>query len=221
MGRRQLGSWLFTLGILIGCARFGVGAEKSTADEPARTATPFGVPDERACAEALKLVRQTFSSDYATAQTLPTRSALAQRLLREAVETKDDKPARYVLLCEARDLAAKGGDAATACRAIDLLAGQYGVPPSEMTLATLSNIYRVALTPQNQEALVRCSLAAADGALSRDDYDMAGRLASLADNAARKLQRVVLMTDASEKVKEIAWAAGSSRRRGRRSKSLE
>jgi hypothetical protein len=205
MRRRQLGLWLFTLVVLSACAAGGFGAEKL---DDAHPAAPFGVPDDEACARALKLVKQTFAGDYAAAQTLPLRAALAQRLLREAVETRDDKAARYVLLCEARDLAAKGADAATACRAIDLLAGQFGVGPSEMTLAALSNIARVALTPQSQEALVHCAMAAADGAVARDDYDMAARLAALAEGAAKKSQRVVLVTDAGEKVKEIAWAAG-------------
>jgi hypothetical protein len=172
---------------------------------------PFGAPDEGAVARSMKLIRQTFEREYAGATSVAARAALAQRLLKEAVETKEDKPTRYALLCEARDLAAKGADAATACRAIDLLAAQFGVTPGEMTVAALSGVARIALTPQSQEALARAALAAADQAVARDEYELAGRLAAVGEAAAAKLQRVVLLTAAQEKVREVNWAATEHR----------
>src|SRR4051812_28495269 len=87
MRGRQLGSWLITLflpAILI------------ASDKPAG---PFGVPDDDAIAKATRLIKQTFAQDYAAATTLPQRATLAKRLLKEAVDTRDDTPARYALLC--------------------------------------------------------------------------------------------------------------------------
>jgi hypothetical protein len=168
---------------------------------------PYGVPDEEAVAKETKLIRQVFAKEYDGARTLPDRAALARRLLKEAVETQQDTPARYALLCEARDLAAKSADGATACAAIALLAKDYGVAPGEMTVAALSAASRVALTTPTQEGVARSAMAAADEALSRDEYDVATKLASIAEAAAVKTQRIVLLTDARDKKHEINWAS--------------
>jgi hypothetical protein len=184
-----------------------LSASLSFAAETDKPTPPFGVPSDDALAVATALVKRTYATDYAAATTLPLRTLLAQRLLKEALDTKDDTPARYVLLCESRDLAARAADAPTACRAIDTLAKFYGVSPGDMTVAALSAAARVALTPQAHESLVRCALTAADAALARDDYTVAARLAAVAESVAAKAQRVVLLTDAQDKVKEITWAA--------------
>jgi hypothetical protein len=195
MRGRQLGSWLLTLFL----PAFLIAAEKPVG--------PYGVPDDDAVVKATKLIKQTFAQDYVAATTLPQRATLAKRLLKEAVDTRDDTPARYALLCEARDLAAKSADAPTACRAIELLSQTYGVASGEMTVAALSNVSRVALTLPSQEALAHSAIAAADQALSRDDYDVAARLAALGEAAAIKTQKIVLLTDAQEKRREITWAS--------------
>ncbi|HEY7115897.1 MAG TPA: hypothetical protein VH475_04895, partial [Tepidisphaeraceae bacterium] len=197
MRLRQLGTCLITLLIL--CRALHAADTKADA--------PFGVPSDDAIAKATKLVRQTFATEYAAATNLTQRAALARRLLKEALDTKDDVPARYVLLCECRDLAATSADAPTACRAIDQLVKTYGVAPGEMTLSALSTAARVALTAPGQESLARCALLATDAALQRDDYDLAARLATLAEATATKSKKIVLLTDAQEKVKEVNWAA--------------
>jgi len=199
MSTRQLG--LYVLAILL------LAPPIQAADSTDKPPPPFGVPSDDALAAATALVKRTYAQDFANATTLQLRTTLAQRLLKEALDTRDDTPARYVLLCESRDLAARAADAPTACRAIDTLAKMYGVPSGEMTLAARSAAARVALTPQAHESLVRCALAAADAALARDDYSIAPRLAAVAESVAAKAQRVVLLTDAQDKVKEITWAA--------------
>src|SRR5260221_13153009 len=164
---RQLGITVVTL--LISSLLFA-------AETTSTTTGPLGIPDDDAIAKANRLIKQTFAQEYAAATTLPLRAALAQRLLKEALDTRDDTPARYTLLCESRDLAAKSADATTASRAIDQLSQSYGVAAGEMTLAALSTASRIALTLPSQESLARCALAAADQSLTRDDYDIAARL---------------------------------------------
>jgi hypothetical protein len=170
-------------------------------------AAPLGVPDDAAVAKAAQMIKHTLAAEYLAATTMPGRAALAQRLLREAIDTRDDVVSRYALLCEARDLAAKSAESSTACRAIELLSQAYGVSAAEMTLAALMTANRVALTPASQESLALCAIAAADRAAGRDEYELAGRLAALGEAAAAKAKRIVLLTDAQDKVKEIAWAA--------------
>jgi hypothetical protein len=193
------------LGYLVPLLLTLVAATTKPTTQP--TETSFGVPSDDAIATATALIKKTFAQDYAAAPTLPHRATHAQRLLKEALDTRDDTPARYVLLCESRDLAARAADAPTACRAIDALAKTYGLAPGEMTLAALNTAARIALTPQAQETLARSALLATDAAMQRDDYDLASRLASLAASVAQKAGKIVLLTDAQDKAREVAWAA--------------
>jgi hypothetical protein len=193
--RQSVGMWLVTL--LLPSILIAADVERA----------PFGVPDDQAAAKATKLIKQVFAQEYGAATTLPKRAELARRLLKEAIDTRDDTPARYALLCEARDLGAKAADAPTACRAIELLCQNYGIAPGEMTVAALSNASRVALTLPSQEALTRSAMGAADQALSRDEYDVAARLAAVAEAAAVKTHKIVLLTDAQDKGREINWAS--------------
>src|SRR5881392_2685798 len=89
MPTRQLGLSLIAVVLASGLA---LGAEVST-EKPA---PPFGVPGDEALAAATALVKRTYSQEYATATTPQLRTVLARRLLKEALDTKDDTPARYV-----------------------------------------------------------------------------------------------------------------------------
>jgi PA14 domain len=166
----------------------------------------LGVPDSEAIARATALIKKTFAEEYAAARTPIQRAALASRFLKEAVQTRDNPPARYVLLCEARDLASKSGDAKVACRAVEHLSKHYGVAAGEMALAALSEVGRSALTPAAHESLARCAMAAADQAIVRDEYDLAGTLAALAQSAAERVKKITLLGEAQDKVREVAWA---------------
>jgi hypothetical protein len=88
------------------------------------------VPSTADLAKAKKLVKELLGSEIAN--TKPAgRPALAAKILKQADEAKDDAAGRYVLLCEARDMAAKGGDPLTAARAADDLALEYQVGAGE------------------------------------------------------------------------------------------
>ena len=55
----------------------------------------------------MQVIKQIFASDYAAAKTAEGKADLLKKLLAQAENTNDDPAAKYVLLCEARDLAAK------------------------------------------------------------------------------------------------------------------
>lgn len=168
---------------------------------------PAGVPDPESIARATRLVKTTFREEYGTLTTPARRASLAQRLCREADQTRDDPVARYVLLCEARDLAAGAGDASTAARAIGELSRLYGVAPGEMIIAALAISARNAALPAAHETVARCAMIASDEAIIRDEYEIAGRLAAIAQSEAARAKRPSLLAEAQDKVKDAAWAA--------------
>src|SRR5262245_60920295 len=93
-------------------------------------------PDAAAQKNAEKLVRDIFKDEYNRKDAV-SRRALAQKLIKQAGETADDPTSRFVLLSEARDLAADGGDVRTALAAAQQLAKTYAVDPAGAKRAVL------------------------------------------------------------------------------------
>jgi WD40 repeat protein len=168
--------------------------------EPAKPRRP--VPDEAKQVEALKLIRDLYKEEYAKRK-LADRLALAAQLLDKARETDDDPVARFVLLCESRDLAAQGGDAVAVLVAIDELAKEYTIKPLEMKVTFLTAAGRNAHTPAANKVLAESFLLLVDEALAADNFEVAERLASLADAAAHKTTHVALVTQVQARDKEV------------------
>src|SRR5437667_417142 len=82
------------------------------------------IPDDAAVKEAEKTIRSLFKDDYAK-RSPADRGALAKNLLKQAMDTKDENAARYVLFRESQDLAARIGEIETAFRAIDEMCRIY------------------------------------------------------------------------------------------------
>jgi WD40 repeat protein len=168
--------------------------------EPEKAKRP--VPDEAKQVEALKLIRDLFKEDYAKRK-LADRLALAAQLLDKARETDDDPVARFVLLCEARDLAAQGGDAVAVLVAIDELAKEYTVKAIDMKLTALTATSRNAHSPAANKVLAESFLLLVDEALAAENFEAAERLTSLADAAAHKTTHVALVTQTQARDKEV------------------
>src|SRR4051812_21482678 len=63
------------------------------------------VPDEKAIVETIKLVKDVYSDDLATARTSEQKVALGKKFLGLAKTSADDPTAQYVLLRQANALA--------------------------------------------------------------------------------------------------------------------
>src|SRR5205823_1696113 len=114
------------------------------------------------------------------------KKALAQKLLTLAGETADDAAARYVMLRDARDLAAEVGDLPLAAQAIDALARGYEVDPAAAKVALLEKVVAGTTISATLKTANELAAAGADAAFDADDYADAVKLAQLAATAARK-----------------------------------
>jgi len=185
------------------CAVCAGLAAAAAAPATRATSSAPAVPDEKAIATAQRLMREVFAAEYAAADT-SGRRALARKFLRQACFSEEDPAARYVLLCEARDIAARNGDPETSFRAITQLTARYGTDPVPMTLAAMSVACR---STADAEAL--CSAATicmniAERSAMRDDYAAAQRLLSLAGLAAGRAQNVSLLAAVEARTRERA-----------------
>src|SRR5687767_7458432 len=124
-------------------------------------------PDAAAQKNAEKLVRDVFKDDYARKDPA-SRRGLAAKLLKQAGETKDDAVARFVLLSEARDIAADAGDVRTALAAAQEQARLYAVEAAAAKRAALDRVRKNA-SAVDATALAEAYLQVADEALAAED----------------------------------------------------
>jgi hypothetical protein len=184
-------TWLLAASIVLGCASTSVKADDL-----------LPVPDAAAQAKAEKLIKDLFRHDYLTAKRA-SRLALAQKLWDQAAETKDDPVARFVLLREAQDVAAKAGDVVGAFKAVAELAKFYAVHPAEIKAGVLELAKRSIHVPLSAADAVRLALAVALEAADEDDFPTAARLLKVAEAAAPVTKNVALVTAVRARAKEI------------------
>jgi hypothetical protein len=159
-------------------------------------------PDAAAQKAAEAQIRDIFKAEYAR-HAPADQQALAAKLLQQAVETKDDPVGRFVLLREARDLAAQAGDAATALAAVDRMAAAYAVDALPLKTAALAVAGRILRTPEAATQVAQAYLALAGEAEDADQYEAAAALASKAESAARTGKDAALADEAQSRRKEI------------------
>ncbi len=109
-------------------------------EQPAAAEAKLPIPGADARRESLKLVRELYKDDFAQAKQPDAKGALAEKLLNESQQTKDDATALYVVLREARDLAVDAANPAIAERAIGMLASRYAVEPLQELTAALEEM---------------------------------------------------------------------------------
>jgi hypothetical protein len=155
-------------------------------------------PHEAVQKDAEKRIKEAFQSEYAARKPAEKR-ALARKLIETARETRSDPGMKFVLLREARDIAADSGDARQSMLIIDDMALWFTVSDLEMRVAALEACGKKADEPADLEALVRESLPLLDAALDRLDAAAGKRLVEAAKGAARKAQNPWLMFHVEER----------------------
>src|SRR5262249_21141414 len=167
-----------------------------------------GIPDAKAQAKVEALLQELFKEDYAKAAQDPVaRVRLANTFLTEGRETDDDRAGRYVLFRGARDLAARAGDAPVAFQAIEDLAKDFGLTPSDvfqMKINALMTASKAVASPDAYYTVVDSALVLLEDALAADNFEAAQHLADTAKAAAVKLRNVPLVYSVVKRQDEVA-----------------
>jgi hypothetical protein len=187
----------------IGPGPVGQAASKggATEAEPKSEGKRLAVPDEQAQAKVLKVIKELYKADYAKRKPQEMLE-LAAKLTQEAADTKDDPAARFVLLREASELAARAGDATVTLQTVDELAREFDIDVLALKAERLAAVIPAATPTANLAAAEAC-LTLLDEALAADDYEQALRLVSLATDAARKARSTALTSRAEARSKEV------------------
>lgn len=156
-------------------------------------------PARKEVQAAEQSVRAAFKDDYAR-----KTPELPVRLLQAAVQTQQDPAGRYVLLREARDLAAEAGLAGIAAQAVDALLKEYELDRKAALTALCGVLNRTVKTPGALRAYAQACRRWSDAAAADDSFEAAGQLLGHADGAARKARDVDLTASLQERSKELA-----------------
>ncbi len=166
------------------------------------------IPTKEAQARIEKLLDELYKDDFLKAEKdTVLRARLAQTLLFEGKETKDDSAGRYVLFSRAQALAAQAGDVNTALQAADELASDFALPPgaiAQMKIKMLQQAAKADGAPaEAYHSVIERSLAVLDETLDADNYPASLDLIAAAESAARKLKSIVLTVSMRKKQEEI------------------
>jgi len=163
------------------------------------------VPDQAAQAKALALVLDIFKGDIAAAKEPEQKTKVAAELLQQGKECKgkEETAARYVLFGQARDLAAKAGDATLALTAVEEMARDFDVDALGLKAAALAQVVEATTTKEAGKNLVDLTLPLIAEALDADNYEVALALGKVAVEAAKKSKMLSLVTSVQKRNEEI------------------
>jgi uncharacterized protein (TIGR03067 family) len=160
-------------------------------------------PAREAVEEAAKEVKKIFKKEYEDAREDPAaRVKLAGTFLTQARETKDDPPSRYVLLREARDLAASGGDLTLAGEVIEEALSSFSLDAGHFRAGAVLAAAPV-VTGAKSKAVAEMALDVLTQVLQQDDLDTARQLLKAASEAAGRTKSLTLVTRVEARRKEV------------------
>jgi hypothetical protein len=166
------------------------------------------IPSKEAQAKVEGLLQELYKDDLAKAEKDPIlRGRLAQTLLFEGKETKDDAAGRYLLFTKAHELAAQAGDVSTALQAADELAQGFLIPSGtifQMKIKMLQQASKVVGAPNDAyQSVIDRALVILDDTLDADDFPSSLELIAAAEQAGRKLRSLNLVVSLRKKQEEI------------------
>ena len=166
------------------------------------------IPSKEAQAKIESLLQELYKDDLIKAEKdAVARARLAQTLLFEGKETKDDAAGRYVLFSKAHQLAAEAGDVNTALAAADELASDFVIPPGtifQMKIKMLQQAAKADGAPADAyKSVIDRTFVILDDTLDGDDYPSSLALIAAAEQAAKKLQSLNLVVSVRKKQDEI------------------
>lgn len=188
----------------------------ATTAAPAAGAVPPGndrlpVPNEAEQGKSLALVRDLYKEQFDRAATKSQKSTLANKLVDEAMATKQDASGQYVLFTVAKRIAVQVGDVDTAFHAIDGIAAHFQVDAWALKSDALHSLAESTKSKVEWQTLAAAALHAVDSSIDTDDYAMAKQLIDFASDAARKARDGKLIRRITEKGEEVEGAVEAHR----------
>ena len=147
----------------------------------------FAIPDPLSLEQARKLVRDLYQKEYESRKDAQQQRAVAQRMLKQADEMKDDPAGQYVLLEVALKIATRVGDTSTAITAVEQLVENFKVNDLEMTHETLVALAKKDRDHASSSQVLAKARGLIEQAIREEQFETADSLCQIASAAARQL----------------------------------
>lgn len=165
--------------------------------------TRLVVPDKADIAAKEKEIRDIFADEYKS-QKPEVKATLAAKLRQSSMESKDDSTMRYVLLNEARTNAIQGGSVKMAVELTNEIVKDYDVSDGDERFALFSKLLvGVNRDPKYGMSVVEELRNALENLQEHDEYEVALKLVNMVLPAARSLRDQALLTEMSQRSKEL------------------
>jgi tetratricopeptide (TPR) repeat protein len=143
------------------------------------------IPTDQAMLQAAERdVRRKFETEFGKATNPEVQAELAETLLAEAETVGGDTARRWVLLREARNLAAAAGEPQLACKVVDRMGAAFALNALQAKAAVLEEIATKNRSRMTRRTVVDVALPLVSAAAKDDRWDEAEKLAEVAVNAA-------------------------------------
>jgi hypothetical protein len=146
------------------------------------------IPDEASLVQARKLFDDVFKEEYNNAKDIADLQSLAKVILQKGIDSKDGPATQFVLLCQARDIAARACDGPLAFKAVDELDRIFAIDAMAMKGETLKQLSKAARTPDSRKAVVEQSLEVAKEACASEIFAVADDIVKFMASEAAKIK---------------------------------
>jgi hypothetical protein len=161
------------------------------------------IPDAAARKQSARVIRDAYKDYYDNATSRLKKTALAEKLIRDAIETENDPSGQYMLLYIATSIASKAGDINTAFESVDEMDKRYKIDALRMKSEVASNVSNALRQPNELKALAPRIGTLINEVVAQDRYDLAGPLCRLAITTARNARDASLIKEATESIEQI------------------
>jgi hypothetical protein len=155
------------------------------------------VPEAEELKKATTLISEVYKTNIESAKTPAQKQEAAKKLMQSAMDTKDDPLGRFALLRMSADLAASGGDLATASKAVDELVRTHAVDAPEMKVQAAETASKAVRLPKQHEAFCGDVLPLVNDSAGADRYAVARKLAELLVRSAKAARNPKLASSAT------------------------
>jgi hypothetical protein len=146
------------------------------------------IPDHASLVQARKLFDDVFKEEYENAKETADLQSLAKVILQKGIDSKDGPATQFVLLCQARDIAARACDGPLAFKAVDELDRIFAIDAMAMKGESLKQLSKAARTPDSRKAVVEQSLEVSKEAYSSEKFAVADDIVKFMASEAAKLK---------------------------------
>ncbi len=178
----------------------GLVLSNKSIEPPAGKKLPL--PDEAAQANALKLAKEVYGEEWKAAKSPSQKRELATKILHSADESDNDPAGRYILLKLARETATQAADGLIAFEAIDAMAEQFQIDDVEMKTNVLAILSKRAKLPDEHKSIADQAAGLIDGAIARDNIDLAVKLCEMALPEARAAHDADLVREVKARIEQ-------------------